>query len=348
MLHSTWRLGVATVACVCLLSPAVSAGPMPEFGPSIQYSPGAPEFKIADLKGKGALVIFFQSWCPICNKWSGNMFKQVTEAYGDNRKIVLIAIKTDGGGVAGANAYLKSRGVDTSRWHVLADVNASYYKQIDSKASLYQYTLVGTEGNIVEKNKAGFYGPGMKFTLAQPYARILKKIGDAKPVLPAKKKYSSQMAPIVQAAEVCDLGTAIKYCNMAARKSALKDEALALKADLLATIKARVDGLIESLGSEDMTVKYEAYVSLKQLASKIGRSSDPAKKAWGALSEARKDKAIQTESRAHKAYLSVAAKAAGATPKQRPHAARAFASVAKRYPETVYGKLAAEKAASLK
>jgi len=270
----------------------------------------------------------------------------MTAAHGDNRKVALIAIKTDGGGTAGATSYLKARGVDTTKWHVLADNGAAYYKQINPKTGLYNYALVGTDGNVIETAYAASFYPGRKFVLAQP--GVLAKIGDAKSVLPEGKTYLPELSVIVRAAEVCDLGTALKYCNLAARKSALKDDALALKADLEATIDARVTALIASLGSDDMAVKYEAYVSLANLAPKIGTSSESGKKARAALSAAKKDKAIKAESLAHKAYKSVAAKAARATPQQAPLVAKAFASVAKRYPETIYGKLAAEEAASLK
>ena len=35
---------------------------MPEFGRSVTFSPEAPRFRVEDLRGRLALLLFFQSW----------------------------------------------------------------------------------------------------------------------------------------------------------------------------------------------------------------------------------------------------------------------------------------------
>ena len=82
------------------------------------------------------------------------MFKQIEEKYGDDGRIALMAIKTDGGGASGAESYLFGK-ADTSKWVIAADNGAKHYVATTGKDALFQYALIGPEGKVVDVGQAG-------------------------------------------------------------------------------------------------------------------------------------------------------------------------------------------------
>jgi len=101
------------------------------------------------MRGKSVVVVFFQSWCGICNRWSPDFFRQVGEKYKNDPKVVLVALKTDGSDVKDAVGYLKSR-TDLEHWLVGTDKNASYYRQVTGNDKLYKYVWVDPKGEVSE------------------------------------------------------------------------------------------------------------------------------------------------------------------------------------------------------
>ena len=88
---------------------------MPEFGASVTFPKGEEPVTIAGLRGKVAVVLFFQSWCPICNGWAPDLVKQLEQQYAGQPGYVLIGIKTDGGTPEEAKAFLAGKGADPER-----------------------------------------------------------------------------------------------------------------------------------------------------------------------------------------------------------------------------------------
>jgi len=77
------------------------------------------------------------------------MFKQIDEKYGNDGRVVLAAIKTDGGGITGAKAYLRGK-INPDNWIIASDTNATHYKATVGKVGLFEYALIGPDGEIVE------------------------------------------------------------------------------------------------------------------------------------------------------------------------------------------------------
>lgn len=87
---------IVAAILLCFPSSGKAANPAPPFTRSLKWNTGSEAPSLDALEGKSVLVLFYQSWCPICNKWSGELFSQLTKQYGDDPKVVLVAIKTDG------------------------------------------------------------------------------------------------------------------------------------------------------------------------------------------------------------------------------------------------------------
>ena len=339
-MKATGKRWLATVAVVAgmlgLLTPRAAGVPMPEFGNSVQFDKAGPEISISQLRGKAVLVVFFQSWCGICNGWAPKMLKQVEEAHGNNRAVVLVAIKTDGGGLAGAKDYLKGKGADLTKWCVGSDEGAAYYKQVHGNDELWGYALVGADGEIVEQSKAGRYftdGPDNgKYLLAS--ADLFKSCGQIGTILPADKEYAGDSAKIARLAEFGCLGKALSMCNSAAQAD--------IKQDILKLVDTRMRQHMDVLKdvSKDGASRYAAYKELGALAKQCP-SLPVTTEANAMLSKANNAPVIQKERGAEAEYVALCQKMQKASKRDQPRLRKELADLGKKYPDTKYGKIAA-------
>ena len=329
-----WLLALA------MMCAGASAAPMLEFGSSVHFDARTLPFRLADVRGKAALVVFYQSWCPKCNVWSGDLFQQITKAHGGNRSVVLVAIKTDGGGVRGAMGYLTGRKVDVTRWHVASDQGAAYYRAATGTTSLFTYVLVGPTGDIQDSGKAGMFYTGggpRRFVLASK--NLLKDVKGAKPFLPADSEYPDALATAVKAAEVGNLSLARKLGRKYAAKASLKAAATEFLGDLVGAAGTQVDACRANLEGEDAD-KYGVYLTVRRIAGHLG-DTKPGKDAKAMADKLRSDPAVRNEAAAEKAYRTLMAKAAKLKPDVRERAlAKALSQLAAKYPDTRYGRLA--------
>jgi len=331
------RRVAAVVLAGLLACGAAGAAMMPDFGGSVTFDKKEFDFRMSDLGGKMVVVVFFQSWCPICNKWSGDLFSQIEKKYASDRSVALVAIKTDGGGVSGAKAYLKGR-TDVGSWLVAADANATYYKQVNGKDELYGYAIVSPAGELAAKGKAGmFYQEGGKkaFTLARDDLKAKHGAG-AKAFLPAGKEYPKPLAAAVKAAEAGNFRAAMLACMKLGRLP----EAKALRAEILDALEARVKAWAADLADTASKTRFTSYMSLRKVAAEL-RGTAPAKTASAAMRGAKKDKAIKRELEAEATYLGIMAAARNMRAKQRAQALPpALAQVGAKYAGTHYGGIA--------
>ncbi len=206
-------------------------GVAPEIAPSVQFGADVPAISLQDLHGKLVVVVFFQSWCPLCDEWSPRVFKELQDLAGNRRDVVLVAAKSDGGGVPAALAYLKAK-TDTSKWLVGNDAGAVWEIAATGTDALYQYMIVGPDGTMIDGGSAGIWWQEGNSKLQTPafYLKKLLKVTQTETVLPKDKTYAEVLAPAVRAAEMRQYGLAMKLCDAASR-TAVKD-ATDLRADL--------------------------------------------------------------------------------------------------------------------
>lgn len=249
------------VVMMIMMIPAFIRGaePMLEFGPSVTFDKDDPAIKMSDLKGKVVLVVFFQSWCPICNKWSGEKFKKVEDAFANDRSVVLVALKTDGGGVSGAKSYLKDR-VNLDNWIVGTDNNAEYYVDVNGKDELFRYALVNGKGELVEK---GFFSSGSLPT---------KKFSTGfftKTFFAADAKYPYKLSKVVKSAELGFYKDAILESRKMAKDKEVSDEAKTLEKDIFARLKEKISEFPVILKDEKNPDRFTNYLELRHMAEAL-------------------------------------------------------------------------------
>ena len=323
-----------------------------EIAPSVTFGPSAqPRFSLADFRGKLVVVVFFQSWCPICNRWSPRLISQIEQAAGDKREVVLLAVKTDGGGWKGAASYLEKKVADPSRWLIASDPEAAWYQVAAGTDELWGYLIIGPDGKVVSSGKAGmFYTSGAdkdRFSLAVDLDQYIAKTRPTT-ILPKDKTYHPSLKNAVLAAELRQFAIAWPLCGKASGKEA-SASAAELKKDLSDWASERVKALVAVTADEQATgeAKFDAAVELKQIADGLG-ATDAGKEARKAASAAAKDKAVVREMQAQADYLALMSKAVAAKKLvKNPEFAAALNVLAQKHPDTRYGRMAADAAARI-
>lgn len=321
----------------------------PEFGPSVVFdAKNDVPVQLSDLRGKMTVIVFFQSWCPKCNVWSPEMFQQITKAFGDDRSVALVAMKTDGG-ILEAKAYLKEKNrADLTKWIVCADPNAAYYQRVTGSDKLFGYAIIGPDGRLAATGQAGSYfgGEGAKqFVLADPKLKT-KHAPDAAPILPADADYAADLAPVVRVAEMGNFRMAMQGAKIFAGRAKTKEAAAKLQTDLLATLSKRVETWTKQLQETDPAAKYEAYRGLRAVSTMT--DVEPGKTAKAALAAVKADKELPKEEKAEAAFWAMINKASRMALAQRqaqlPPALKQFAAA---YKGTVYAERALAEAETI-
>jgi len=324
---------------------------MPEFTKSVTFADPARELSMRKLEGKLVVVLFFQSWCPKCNDWSPDLFKQVQGAAGGRRDVVLIGLKTDGGGVKGAEQYLEECGVNLGRWFVGADKDAEYYRKVTGDNKLYYHTIVWPGGQIAETKQGGAtYNMGGRkvFVTARHLKDRLKKAKGLKTVLPKGVHVPPELRDSARLAEVGELGAAIKLA-MSGRLRTSRDEKIVAFKKVLADVGAKRISAAQAAvldESRDWGARYESYKKLAALADEL-KALPAAREARSVLSKMRGSPELRRESAVETHYNRIVAKLEKASDRSRPRVAKELEALSKRYEGTRYGKLAAQKAKSI-
>jgi hypothetical protein len=349
--HPLLTVCLAGLLALATVNARAAGKAIPEFGPSVEFDSAGPQPALSKLKGKAVIILFFQSSCPICNKWAPAFFKDVQNEYGTNNAVVLIALKTDGGGIAGAKTYLKSKGVNLDQWIVGSDDGAKYHTQVTGDDSLWCYTLLGADGTIVQQAKAGMskrFGPDKVtlYNLADP--ALLKKCGKLTTVLPPDKRYDPSLSSLVRMAEFGDAEKALVLCSAAISKMNTRQAATELKADLQPVVEKRLSDRAALLGdaTQPSPARYDAFQELTRMVSDL-KTLPAATKVVPVLTRAKQDPALQKEARAESAYRGLQTRVQKAGDRDKPRLVKELETFAQQAAGTKYGQLAVESAKQL-
>lgn len=334
---------VATLGGITTLS----AKQPPPFGDSIEWDTGRSEPSLEVLHGKSVVVVFFQSWCGICNGWSGEFFRQVEEAYAGEPAVVLVALKTDGGDVDDAKDYLESR-TDTDHWLVGVDEDATYYRQASGDDKLYYYMWVGPDGTVGRVNEAGLYygdDSSKEFVLAS--GKVKGEILDGAEPLMGREPFSEPLQPAVRLAERGLFLPALAEAGRLDADPALKDEVARLRGGISTKLESSVERHNAVLADPSNENRYLSYLALCRIEEDYG-SSKPGRAAAGAAMAHARSEWVGIEEEARKDYESIMRRAARADDaRSRERVAKALGKLAEEFPATTYGRMAAMMRASM-
>lgn len=223
----------------------------------------------------------------------------MTEAFGDDRSVALVAMKVDGA-IGDAKAYLKDKDripdAALGKWIVTADPSGAYYQRITGSDKLWGYAIVDAEGRVADTGYCGMKS-GDKFSLANTSKK--DSAGGGTPVLPADAGYLADLGPVVRFAELGKYGIALQGVR-AFSKGKTKDGATKLKEDLGASLAKRVEAWSAALTGSDVVAKYDAYRGLKSVSTLT--ELEAAKAAKAALAKVKADKDLTKEEKAEAAY----------------------------------------------
>ena len=322
----------------------------PEFGPSVIFDRGDAPIQLMDLRGKMVVLMFFQSWCPVCNGWSPELIQQMQQTFGDDPAVALVAIKVDGGTPGEAKAYLRSKQADLSKWIVASDTGGLYYQRVSGTDALWGYALVGADGRLIERGHAGSFmsaAGGRQFVLAD--ADLKKKDPDAAPIVAVDESMPPELKAIARVSNSGHLAIALRALK-SLEHGKLKESAEKMQTTLLDALTARVDKAAAALKSDDAEARYDGYRMLSAYAQLSNIPAGQAAKT--ALASLKTDKALAKElandQRAESAFWSMLARAQRLEPPQRqanmPAALQNFANA---YTGTSYSQRALAEAQTI-
>ena len=338
------KTSIVVLTVVWALKLSGLAASAPPFDSSIKWNTGKESPSLEAMRGKAVLVVFFQSWCPKCNVWSGEMFQNFSDTFKDDPRVVLVALKTDGGSMEDALKYLESR-VDTAHWLVGMDENATYARQATGMDSLYTYAWITPEGGIGESGKAGTSVSGSspkQYWAARDEARR-NYVQPAKTLLAADTTVPETLQPVLRLAEQGLHATALRELQPLSGNAELQEMAGTLRTAIAGAVQASVERHGAALTSDENPDRYWSYLALLEIEERFPGSAfaQAAKQATSAQSRA---PWLEREKSAQKAYEGLMRKAARAADDDRAamRVTKSLKEFGAAHSDTVFGRLAAK------
>jgi thiol-disulfide isomerase/thioredoxin len=312
---------VFAIACLVFLARPAAADEASKMLEGVRWA--GPAVTLDGLRGKTVVVLDYATWCPICNKWSPDLCKQLKEAIAD-RPVVVLAIDTDEES-RNALKYMSDRGFFAP--NIIHGHDHSIIKRADLP-ELWGYAIIGPSGKLLTKGHAGTFheeGGEKKFTLAEDIARS-KNLGEFMAIAPKMDDVVKQILwPF-------ELGIAAGPSS-AARKRLPSAEQKQLDAAMNKYMSKELDR-IQELAKGELDDQFSAY---DRAAALVGRfkSSSQAKDARKVALSLEGDAKFKRELLAKRAYEKCAQSSADAKRKS-----TAMKTLAKRFPGTEYGEKA--------
>jgi hypothetical protein len=232
---------------------------MKEFGTSVVFSENCPSVKIGDLRGKAVIIIFFQAYSFKGAKWKEDKFRAVDNAFSKNRNVVLMAIKTDGGGAPVAYDYMKTK-VNAENWIIGADTNGTYYKEFAGADEYFQYAILNGKGELVKK---GY------FREDNVESQNFSNGYFTKLFLPADKTYNPKLNKAVKAAEAGAYKFALVSCRAEGKNKETLEDAKALESDIFTGLKDKINGFSKTLKDETQMNRFPDFQELRHFAEAL-------------------------------------------------------------------------------
>ena len=286
-------------------------------GPAISYDM---------LKGKTAVVLVYATWCPKCNAWSGELFKQLREA-ASNAPAVILAINADETPGA-AKQYVTERGLFGP--NIFHGYDPAMHRKMGFDSNLFNYVIVGPDGAVAGRGFAGTYAGGdeaKRFTLAGRLAG--PDVGEFQFISPGM---SDALKALFWPWE---LGSISESALKAAQGRLSAEE----KKEAEAAVAKYLDGKLDAIRAKykgTVPERIEAYEAALALSG-VFRGTAQNAKAKEVVKFLEADATLKHELAAKKVYDGAMQKIAE-NPKRK---AALLKAVVQRFEDTHYGKLAA-------
>jgi thiol-disulfide isomerase/thioredoxin len=312
---------VFSIACLVFLSRPAAADDASKLLEGVRWA--GPAVTLDGLKGKTVVVLDYATWCPICNKWSPDLCKQLKAAITD-KPVVVLAIDTDEE-PRDFLKYMSDRGFVAP--NIIYGHDHSIIKRADLP-ELWGYAIIGPSGKLLSKGHAGTYredGGEKKFVLADDLANS-EKLGEFVAIAPKMDD------AVKQALWPFELGITAGPASGARKRLPLPQQKQ-IDAAMNKYLSKELDRIRE-LAKGELDDQFSAYDRAAALNARF-KSSSQAKDARKVALSLEGDAKFKRELTAKRAYEKCTQSSADAKRK-----ATAMKTLAKRFAGTEYGEKA--------
>jgi thiol-disulfide isomerase/thioredoxin/ribosomal protein S20 len=281
-----------------------------------------PAVTLAGLRGKTVVLVDYATWCPICNKWSGEFCKQLKESIRD-KPVVVLAVNNDQT-PANVKSYLEAR--DFLAPNIVHGYDPEIAKR-NALPELWGYMIIDPEGKTVEKGHAGsfFGGDADKVFVLPKNLQEQTSLGEFSII------DSKMSAALQKALWPMELGL-VTGADLRKFKGEQKEQVEAA----LAKYGVKELGNIQKLAAGDAGSQFAAYDRAAALGLQL-KGTSGAKEAKKVALALEADSKFKREYAAKKAYERCEKMPAGSRAR-----ATALKTLIKRFEGTVYGDKAKE------
>jgi len=311
---------VLAIASLCALDRSARADDTANLLQGVRWA--GPAITLDGLRGKTVVVIDYATWCPICNKWSPDLCKQIKD-YISNEPVVVLAINTDN--PTAAKKYITDR--DFFAPNILHGFDADIAKRAGME-SLWGYMIIDASGKVVKKGHAGsfFGGDNAKRFVLVDDLKDVKNKGEFIVIQP-------EMADAVKAVLwPFELGLTASIPSDARRRLSA-DQQKQIDAAMTEYLGKELEK-IRTLAKGEIDDRFDAYDRAVTLSMRF-KSSAQGKDARKLVLSLEGDAKFKRELAAKRAYDKCQQSAGSAK-----HKASAMRSLAKRFEGTQYGEKA--------
>ena len=262
-----------------------------------------PGVSLADLRGKSVVVLTYVTWCPLCNEWSPEMFRQVREAAA-GQPAVVVAVCTDAPTVPGPR-YVSEHGL------VGRNIVHAYDGRMDEKlglkdSQLFNALVLGPDGSVVWQGASGRHYP--QGDGSRKYA-VAEKLREAAPGGKFTIVSPDMPADVQAVLWPMEMGRIVPDRDLTRAKRSLSAGSRAALDRAVESFVARQWSQIEDLSAGEIPQQMTAYAKADLLA-KAYRTTEEGRQARSLVGQLNRDTQFKREIAARRTYEQILAKTA--------------------------------------
>lgn len=261
----------------------------------VMWSNEGVEFE--SLKGKSVLLFVYATWCPLCNKWSTELFQQMMMAT-NNRPVVILAINADEKDPT--LKYVIDRNFNAP--NILHGYDPNMTFRLGYKNNLFRYVWIGPDGLVKEEGYMGGSNPVNPDVKDGPEVFVLaKKLHEAQDLGEFEVIQPELSAEVAAMLWPLELGQPLDSTALIKARRLLKGEEKEAFEKALDSYLDRQVEKITSLSQGSVADRLEAYTKADPFVKQF-RSFPQAKPIRDILDTLKKDRDFKKELSAMQLY----------------------------------------------